>query len=323
MGRTARLENCKVCGEKGKKLIYYSKSKGRTYQYFRFVHRNGVSHYFRVQPALGKDESYILTRSNSVFDVIEEIVRTKMRGNEMRFGEIKNLVETTIGKPVSTATLYRNINKLLKLELISKRTNEGVVYYTRKTTDGQGEEMRISSMSIGFDFSREITHVTMFIHIRNTGLRLITGVPVSIPVGEINELSAVNMRAYDHTKEIVLTKENIAYSYPGRTGISLGLNRSLRKSEEEDIFLNFGLKESEERIKINILFDVDILKVSCDAPKDLTIEFKKILVDGVKEIVPEIVRRSGTQPGRSIVEAEFDDVSRGDTIVVTPFQNSR
>jgi hypothetical protein len=323
MGKKEAIETCKVCGEKARKLKYYSKSKGRTYHYLRYVHGNGVVHYFRLNFSSGYEQDANQIETKTVFDSLEEIVDTKMRDRELRFGEIKQLTESSFGRSVSVATLYRNINKLLKVGLISKRTNSGIVVYSRRTDEAQGQEMKVDSMSIGFDFSGEITHVTMFIHIRNAGLRLITGVPVSIPVGEINELSAVNMRAYDHTKEIVLNKENIAYSYPGRTGISLGLNRSLRKSEEEDIFLNYSFKASEDRIKINILFDVDILKVSCDAPKDLTIEFKKILVDGVKEIVPEIVRRSGTQPGRSIVEAEFDDVSRGDTIVVTPFQNSR
>jgi hypothetical protein len=320
MGRRAKQEICRVCGEQAKKLAYYSRSRGKIYRYLRFIHKNGVTHYYRIPSGPDREERETVLPIKSVFDTLEEVINTKMRGRELRFGEIKSLIEASYGKPVSTATLYRNIKKLLNLEMISKRSDAGIVLYERKTERIQSREMQTSSMSIGFDFSRERVFVTTFIHIRNKGLGLITGIPISIPVGEINSLSSINLSAYDHTKKIALKNENIAYSYPGRTGVSIGLNRPLRRSEEEELFLSYSFKNVNQRIKINILSDVDVLRVSCEVSRDKNVEIKKILVDGLKEVVSETIRRSGTQPGRTVVEAEFENASRGDTIVISLVQ---
>jgi hypothetical protein len=317
MGKKAKQEICRVCGEQAKKFTYYSQSRGKSYRYFRFIHQNGVTHYYRVQMASADKDNETPAQTRSVFDNLEDIVNTKMREKELRFGEIKSLIEDSYGKPVSVATMYRNINKLLKLELIGKRIDAGVVLYKRRIEATQMQEMQTSSMTIGLDFSRERISVTIFIHIKNNGLRLITGVPISIPVGEMNSLNGIDLRVYDGTKRITMGKENIAYSYPGRTGISIGLNRPLRKSEEEDIFLNYSYKFSDQRVKINILSDVDLLKIKCEVSKEKSVEIKKILVDGLKEVGSETIRRSGAQLGRTVVEAEFENASRGDTIVIS------
>ena len=317
MGKKAKQEICRVCGEQAKKFTYYSQSRGKAYRYFRFIHQNGVTHYYRVQMISADKYNKTPSQTGSVFDSLEDIVNTKMREKELRFGEIKSLMEDSYGKAVSVATLYRNINKLLKLELISKRTDAGVVLYKRRAEVTQGQEMQTKSMTIGLDFSREMVSVTVFIHIKNNGLRLITGVPISIPVGTMNSLNGIDLRVYDGTKRITMRKDNIAYSYPGRTGISIGLNRPLHKSEEEDIFLNYGYKFSDQRIKINILSDVDLLKIKCEVSKEKSVEIKKILVDGLKEVGSETIRRSGAQLGRTVAEAEFENASRGDTIVIS------
>jgi hypothetical protein len=317
MGRKAKLEVCRVCGEQARKFTYYSQSRGRSYRYFRFVHQNGVTHYYRTQLTSVDRDNETPLQTASVFDTLEDIVNTKMRETELRFGEIKSLIENSYGKPVSVATMYRNINKLLKLELISKRIDAGVVLYKRRTDSTQGQEMQTISMSIGLDFSSERVSITTFIHIKNRGLRLITSVPISIPVGTMDSFNTIDLKAYDGTKRITMKKENIAYSYPGRTGISIGLNRPLRKSEEEDIFLNYGYKFSDQRIKINILSDVDLLKIKCEVSKEKSVEIKKILVDGLKEVESETIRRSGAQLGRTVAEADFENASRGDTIVIS------
>lgn len=317
MGRRTVLEVCKVCGAQARKINYFSRSKGNTYRYSKYVHANGTTHYFRLMQdpkAVNTASEYVRT---SIFESIEEILDVKMKGKEMRIGEIRLLLENSTGKSVGTATLYRNINKLLKLDLISKRIDNGIVLYGRKSENPLIQNMKTTKMSIGIDFSHSRTFVTVFAHIVNMGIRMITEFPISLPVGVIDSLDQINLNAFDETKRITLNKKSIAYSYTDQTGIMLTLNRPLRKSEEENLFLDYTCEIEGRPVKLLIPSDVDFFKVNCEVPRGGNVEIKKRLVDGLREIEPMLLRRTATDLGQTIIEAEFEKALRGEAIVIS------
>ena len=321
MGRKPREEICKVCGKQARRINYVSKSKGRTYHYFKYVHKNGVVHYFR-QPSDKSDGSGGINYNPgiSIFEALENVIDLKMIQKELRFGEIKSLLESNYGRSIGVATIYRNINKLLKLGILSKRTNEGVVLYSHKPQYSLSQEIQITNMSLGFDLTQEETSMTIFVHVRNSGIRMITGVPMSLPVGPIESFDSINLMAYDGIKTLKMSSDNIAYSYPGRTGITLPLNKPLKSKDEEDLMVNLTTIIREKPIKTNILSDVDFLRIRCETMKGKEITIKKILVDGFKEIEPVLIKRIGTELGHTIVEADFENAMRGETVAVSILQ---
>lgn len=317
MGRKAVPELCQVCGVQARKINYASSSKGRTYHYSKFVHANGVVHYYRLNAEGSNPKSNILAIRPSLFETLEEIVDVKMRGKEMRFSEIKALLEGSYGKSAGTATIYRNLNKLLRLDLISKRIDGGVVLYQRKTVSSSAREIRTMELSIGFDLTNDKTFVTLFAHFKNLGLGLVTGYTISLPFGGLDSFDQINLSAFDETKKITLSKKNISYSSSDQSGVFITLNRPLHKSEEEHLFLNYSYKVQDGPIKLMITSEVDFLKIHCEVEKEMNVQIKKRLLDGLKEIAPMIVRRTGTELGHTIVEAEFENATRGDTIVIS------
>ena len=317
MSRRVTHEDCKICGIEARKINYVSKSRGRIYHYSKFVHANGVAHYYRVQNEPVSIIEGAPENRSSVLDALEEIFGVKMRGKELTYGEIKSLLEQSYRGPVSIATIYRNINKMLKLDLISKRIEGNIVLYGRRLQGHSPEERKLTRMSIGFDFTKTQTQVTIFVHIKNMGLKLVNVFPISLPVGVIDSLNQIKLTAFDGTKKIPLNEKNIAYSYSDQTGISIKLNRPLRKSEEENFFINYGHTFEEKSISIFIPSNLDFLRVNCEVERGEDVEVKKRLGDGLKVIEPTALKRRGTEIGHTVVEAEFDNATRGDTIVIS------
>ncbi|MGC8561970.1 MAG: helix-turn-helix domain-containing protein [Thermoplasmata archaeon] len=317
MGRKVTKEICKVCGKQARKINYTSKAKGRTYRYYKFVHSNGVTHYFRLKEGLATQDAGVIEPKVSIFDSLENVLDVKADGRELTFTEIKSSLDKSYGRPVSTATVYRNINKMLRLDLISKREDGNSVLYSKKTKTKYLEGETTTNMSIGFDFTGNRVLVTQFVHIKNLGLKLINSFPVSLPIGVIDSPDQIDLIAFDETKKITVNKDCITYSYIDQTGISITLSRALRKSEEANIFLNYSLSYEDKPINIFIPSDLNYLKVNCEVVKGKDIVIKKKLGDGLKEIEPMLVRRTGTDLGHTIVEAEFENTFRGDAIIIS------
>ena len=317
MGRKVVLEVCQACGGQARRVNYTSGSKGKKYHYLKFVHANGIVHYCRQPDNRISRNSTPQTPKGSLFNALEEIVYSSLRERELRFGEIKSLLENSYGRPVVTATVYRNIKKLLKLDLMSKRTVNGIVLYGKKTGSALGQEIKTTSMSIGFDFTQDDTFVTMFVHIKNIGLGIIAGYNISLPMGDLNSLNQIKLSAFDETKKITINEDNVLYSGSDRTGISITLNRPLRKSEERYLFLNYRYDFRNRPIQIMIPSDVDLLRINCEFEKGVNAKIKKRLSDGFSEIEPVIIKRTGNDLRHVIFETEFENALRGDTIVIS------
>jgi hypothetical protein len=317
MTRKVVNENCKVCGKMARKINYFSKAKGRNYRYFKYVHSNGVTHYFRIKEGTPSQVASTGVSRVSIFDSLEDILEVEADGKELTFPEIKLSLDKSYRRSVSTATVYRNINKMLRLDLISKREDGNNVLYSRKSKSRNSEEEASTKMSLGFDFTGRKTNVTHFVHIKNLGLKLINSFPVSLPIGVIESPDQISLIAFDETKKITLNKDCITYSYTDQTGISVALNKGLRKLEEANIFLNYNLESGEKPVNIFIPSDLAYLKVSCEVEKGKEILIKKKLGDGLKEIEPMLVRRTGMDIGHKIVEAEFENTFRGDAIIIS------
>lgn len=317
MGRKTVLEVCKLCGGQARKINYTSRAKGKTYRYYKFIHQNGVTHYFRIRDGLISQNGNIIRPKAYFPELLEDILDKDTHGKGLTFSEIKSSLDKTYGRSVSTATVYRNINKMLKLDLINKQVEGNKVFYSKNTQLKSTESSITASMVIGFDFIEGAVFVTQFIHIKNLGLQLINNFPVSIPVGVIDSPSQVSLIAFDEIRKISVNKGSITYSYADQTGILINLNKALRKFDEETIFLNYNLTSEGKPINIFITSDFKNIKVNCEIDKGKNILIKKKLADGLKEIEPVIIRRTGTDLGHAIVEAEFENTLRGDTLVVS------
>ncbi len=317
MGRKTIQEECQVCGAQARRINYVSRAKGKTYHYLKYIHNNGVVHYFRQTNPSSTQSSTPGGNGKSVLDTLEELINSEKQKKGLKFKELKSLLENEVGKTVSVATVYRNLGKLIKLDLIEKQDQGGSIVYRRKQELRSSQRIRVTRMSIGFNLLDENVKSTVFIHVKNLGLQLLAGIPLSIPVGIIDSLDTIGMVAFDSTGEIPLRNDNIAYTYPEQTGITIPSKKPLRKLDEEDFFISYTFKLGSTAIKLSVLSEIDNLTVSCLVQEGRAIDIKKRLVDGLKEIEPSAVRRSRTETGRTIIEADFIEAIKGDTIVIT------
>ncbi len=317
MGRKSIQSECLVCGGLARKINYVSKSKGKTYHYLLFIHPDGTSHYFRKDGIINPEGQPNSSSNNSIADSLQEIVYKNTTSKELGFKELKSMLENVYGRPIGSTTIHRNIKKLLKLDLISRRTEGGLYYYGRKMEDHSAQEMKVNSMSVAFDFTKSVPSVAVFAHVINSGLRVVTGMPLPLPVGVIESPDQINLIAFDETGGIPLSKENIVYSFAGQTGLSITLNKPLHKTDEKNLFLNYSYKFESGPIKMLISSDVEYLKIYCVVQRGKDAEVKKRLMDGFKVIEPIVVKRAGSESGLVTVTAVFEKVSKGDTIVIT------
>ena len=317
MGRKSIQSECEVCGGQARKINYVTKSKGKTYHYTRFVHPDGTSHFFKKDVVTGSDSRLNPISNNSIADSLQEIVYKRMNGKEFGFKDIKSMLENVYGRPIGPTTIHRNIKKLLKLDLINRRTEGSSYYYSRKTEDPSAQDTKVSTMSVAFDFTKEVPSVAVFAHVVNSGLKIVTGMPLPLPVGVVDSPDQINLIAFDETGSIPLSKENIVYSFAGQTGLTITLNKPLHKMDEKNLFLNYRYQFDKDPIKLLISSNVDFLKIYCVVQRGTDAEVKKRMMDGFKVIDPLIVKRTGSESGTVTVSAVFEKVSRGDTIVIS------
>jgi DNA-binding PadR family transcriptional regulator len=306
MGRRVFLDICRKCGGQARRVKYVSRSKGKTYHYLKFIHNNGAVHYWRV----GQDENTrasSTSQSNaSVLDSIQDILESKMQGKGLTFREIKDLLEQSYGRTVSPATIYRNISKMIKLNLISKRTEGRTVLFERKFGNPGMSGIQVTKRTVGFNFTGQTLSVNEFVDIRNTGVGLVARHMFYIPNGPIDSISAMNIVVFDETSEIPLTKDNISYSTYGQTVIVIRLSKPLRSSEEIRLFCHYLIPSNTSSLRVN-----------CEVEKGKDVLMKRTFLDGVKEAPPNMVRRVRNGLDHTVVEAEFENISRGDTIVIS------
>jgi hypothetical protein len=315
MGRKAHLDICRKCGGQARRINYISRSKGKTYRYLKFVHSNGIVHYWRIAGDSAAPPSPQV--EGTVFDAIQDIFETRMQGKELRFGEIKSLLEESYGRTVGTATIYRNIGKLLKLDLIGSRTEGRAVLFSRKFGSPSLHEVRLPAMTISFNYTKPVPSVTAFAHVKNYGIGLVARYMIYLPFGPIDSLEPLKMTVFNETNEIPLGRESISYSSYGQTVLSIGLDKPLHKWDDTRLFWTYSYPFADP-VKMMLPSNVDILRVNCEVVKGKDAIIKKKLLDGLKEMAPSSIKRIRTASGHTIVEAEFTDASRGDTIIVSP-----
>ncbi|MCL5789712.1 MAG: winged helix-turn-helix domain-containing protein [Candidatus Thermoplasmatota archaeon] len=317
MGRRVFLDICRKCGGQARRVKYVSRSKGKTYHYLKFIHNNGTVHYWRV----GQDENSrasSTSQSNaSILDSIQDILESKMPGKGLTFREIKDLLEQSYGRTVSPATIYRNISKMIKLNLISKRTEGRTVLFGRKFGNPSMSEIQVTKRTVGFNFTGQTLSVNEFVDIRNTGVGLVARHMFYIPNGPIDSISAMNIVVFDETSEIPLTKDNISYSTYGQTVIVIRLSKPLHSSEEVRLFCHYLIPLASNPIKMMIPSNTSSLRVNCEVEKGKDVLMKRTFLDGVKEAPPNMVRRVRNGLDHTVVEAEFENISRGDYIVIS------
>ncbi len=317
MGRRVFLDICRKCGGQARRVKYVSRSKGKTYHYLKFIHNNGTVHYWRV----GQDENTRVSSTSqsnaSVLDSIQDILESKIQGKGLTFREIKDLLEQSYGRTVSPATIYRNISKMIKLNLISKRTEGRTVLFGRKFGNPSMSEIQVTKRTVGFNFTGQTLSVNEFVDIRNTGVGLVARHMFYIPNGPIDSISAMNIVVFDETSEIPLTKDNISYSTYGQTVIVIRLSKPLHSSEEVRLFCHYLIPLASNPIKMMIPSNTSSLRVNCEVEKGKDVLMKRTFLDGVKEAPPNMVRRVRNGLDHTVVEAEFENISRGDYIVIS------
>ncbi|MGC8618792.1 MAG: hypothetical protein ACP5UZ_08705 [Thermoplasmata archaeon] len=317
MVRKSVLENCKICGLQARRISYYSRAKGRIYHYYKYVHSNGTVHYFRRNPQ-GDESSTAIQQKRPVVDLIEEIISVRMRDRKLTFSEIRSLLRDVYNQSFSSATIYRGIDRLRKLNLIEKETMNGHVFYKRKFVETQTGNLKTTRMSIGLVQVQDTLCVTILSRFRNVGLGLVTEFGISLPMTGGGSIDQLSLTAYDEIGPIVIMEKNILFSAPDQTAVMVPFNQPLRQSEENSLFMTFTSKFGDSPFKMAITSEIEYLKVSCKIRREEELKVERLLLDGLKRIEPKVVRRTATDPDYLILETEFEGLSRGDTILVSP-----
>ena len=313
MSRTSTITVCEVCGAQARRTNYTTKVKGKTYRYLKFIHRNGVAHYFRLEtPETGPQHAY--GNRMPIADTVYQIIEARGK-NETQYAEIKASLSKTYDKSIGTATIYRNINKLLKRDMITKRVDKGKAYYSKRF-GSSAQDVKTTTMSIGFDFTDSVVRVTSFAHILNSGSDIATKYIVPLPVDWLKDVGDIEFKAFDIMGEIALNKDSIPYASYGQSVISLNLNAPLRKQESTYLFWIYYYNFKSAPIRTMIMSNIGLLRVNCKINRDEDVDIEKVLLDGIKTVEATMVKTISTGDSFRTVEAQFEEITKGEIISI-------
>ncbi|MEM0136136.1 MAG: hypothetical protein QXU18_13080 [Thermoplasmatales archaeon] len=317
MGRKSFFEVCKICGRQARKINYHSKAKGKLYYYYKYVHKDGTVHYFRINT---NDQQFQLSAKPKlpIHDAIEEVVNIKGPDQKLRFSEIRSLIAELYNDSYSSAVIYRGIQRLIKLNIMEKVIINNQVFYKKKSSDRQSSTLRVIRMSIGLVLSKDNLSVTIFAYLKNTGIGISTGFNISVPFTWSVSSNKYKIEAFDDVGMVPLNEKNVLFAAPDQSIITIPFNHPLRMSEEKALFITFSSEYTGNPFKMTITTDIEILKIRCKLFKGNELVINRLLLDGLKKIEPVISRRTALNPEYSILEASFEDLSVGDTVSILP-----
>lgn len=309
MPRRSIKAMCKICGGVAKTTKYYSKGRsGKVYRYEKFVHSNGVVHYFRI----GKSDTKM-----TVSDAFDQMIEAKMGNESYRFGDLKRMFVEFYGSNVSNNTINRNILKSIKLNLIERKTGKGLIVYSKKSLKEIERQLIVTHASVSYQITDTMAHLTIFLHFQNLSNKRLAKIPVSIPKAVNDSIRELDLKIFDQISEIPSIGTNITYSYPGQSGITVDLNRPLRPSEDSFICLRSRFENGEDHLKLVLPLDMSHLRIYVKLKSSMQASIRKRLLDGVKEITPEMIRRTPLENGETLTEAEFENALKGEAIFVS------
>jgi predicted transcriptional regulator len=318
MSRKSVNSICEVCGSVGRMTNYSTRGpNGKIYYYEKFTHRNGVVHYHRILSRENRNGANQEVRRESIYDIFQDILQEEMKEKGYRFKEIKKIFEDRYQKKVSNTTIYRIVKRFMKLNLIEKKKEGNIFVYVRTNEKNNEKEFKIKKMAINYRIHPNTVFVNAFINVENLGRGLLQSIPISLPVGPILSLEQLSMHIFDEVDEIQPPMINLLYSYTGQSGISVNLNRPLKKYEDEFIFLNFSFENSKNSIEMIAPQEIDFLRLGVDVQAGLEITILKRLLDGLKESRPLSLKKGMSYLNRTYAEVEFEGVSRGEALTIS------
>ncbi|MEM0141658.1 MAG: hypothetical protein QXN66_06475 [Thermoplasmatales archaeon] len=318
MGRKSTIEICRVCGKQAKKINYFSRAKNKTYYYYKYVHNDGTVHYYKRDDSQNRATGASSEKKDSLLNLLEEIINVRTQDKKLNFSDIKSLLREIYNVSYSSSTIYRNIERLIKLNLIEKEIEHGRVFYKKKSTEAQTGNVIATTMSIGLVLADDDVLTTIFIQIQNGGLGTIPRFSISLPAVGLGSGGSPHISIYDETGPISLKDDNILVSAPDQIVIGVPFNQALRQFGSRLVFLAFVSRFTGVPFKMVATFQIKNLKVSCKVRKGRQVKIDRLLLDGLKRIEPQISRKTAMDSDFSILEAEFEGLSRGDTITISP-----
>ncbi len=308
MPRPSVTARCKKCGASATVKQYSSKgANGRRYFYEKYTHRNGVAHYVRVE----RGEKVVDSG-----DIFEQIIKRKMARRNYRFKEIKSIFEAMLGTNVSNSYLSRNLERAIRYNLLEKVGGE-TTFYRKKDLRNFVNDLRISDLSLTFSIVQGEVSINSFLSMVNNSNGLVPSVPITLPYDNFDFSKGTEVQVWDHDGRIDRANLIRTYTHPGQTGVLINLNRPLRPSEKGFLFISGKFPLSDDSLKLALHVNVDELRVNFNSDYGYEVKITKRLLDGIKENSPENVRSGLLSRGSSYTQAEFKDVRKGETIVIS------
>lgn len=318
MPKKSVWSKCKICGKEARLVKYSSKGHtGKIYHYIKFIHPDGVAHYYRLPSDISSSDEKTYLQVISNFDLFEEMILTRMGNGSYRFTEIKQMFEAVRGENVSNTTIYRAIKRFLKMGLIDVKREDHTSLYSKGHETVFQQEFLIKKMAISYIFSKGHLSVTLFVNVQNLGTVLLAKIPIELSVGPMESLDSINLRIFDEKGRIPPSRIVVNYSYSRQTGISIGLNSPLKKDEEEILFVIYDYKTENAPFKVFVQADINSAKVNIEVDPEDQVSVKKTFVDGLREFEPPIQRTRLENQGRVSLESEFEMLKKGEIITIS------
>ncbi|MEM0135507.1 MAG: hypothetical protein QXU18_09860 [Thermoplasmatales archaeon] len=309
MPRRSTISVCKICGGQAVVKKYSSKgSNGKIYYYEKYTHKNGVEHYYRDGKRFQRAD---------ISDSFRQMISTKMARGNYRFRDIKSLFESIYKSNLSNTTLSRNLERVVKMNLLEKMTNGNITYYRKVEPSDSLKDLNVIDASLNFRISGNKVSATLFLYFKNSTDRLLTSIPIVLPSGSSESIESLNLIAHDQDGVIDRSRITAASLYPGQLWISTRLTKVLKPMEKNFMFLQFNFETNEESIKFALPVNFDSFGLSFTSNRIMEFVIRRRLLDGIKESNPDIVKRGTLERGDTYTYAEFDKLLKGETIVIS------
>jgi len=309
MVKPVKIERCKICGELSKVYKWWTKSSsGKKYHYLKFVHNNGITHYYNITKESPLNESINFRQ------YIELFVKYNLKDRKMRFIEMKRSIEKEYNVKINNQSFWRAINRMIKFNELQRTEENGKIYYMKGSGESNIGLYIIDEIYFTLDLDNMILSTTMKVF--NNSNRIQTTLPVLIPDGNFKGDKESLINSFDLYGRIDASSFKVIFSIGDETGISVDLNKPLKSYERNLLHLEIRLKTEEKYRSFTIPLDAKIVNIYILSNKKNEIKSKKISLDYSKETQPDSIAIDRNKDGKWIYNFVYSQVRAKEMIII-------
>ncbi len=307
---------CKICGKEASVSKWWTKAKsGKVYYYLKYQHS---PHTFHLVPTDSTYSHFIerTDKAKNLYSLVEDFITRKMRQRRFRYTALIREMERIYKIKFSNEEFNRALKKATIGGLIEKVAYGRRALYTKASPISSVKEIIFDRVAINYNLGVTEVIVTVFLEVTNNASTPLENVPFYVPKGMVSSLNDLRLSGHDELGILSKASMKIVLPMSMQTLISISLNRTLSKSEQEYLTLSYEIPRSDEDIRFIAPARINSMRITTVSVQKFSLTIGRILVDGARETILPFRRKCFSKFGINCLEIELDRISKGESISI-------